>query len=99
MSRRVLRLIRASKFRPAGTWPDDDYDVFDNGQHTGRMRVSIRGRARRLLGRGPFTIGDRLMSHATTNPCFPNPARPADGRISIRRAPLQRTEVHLNVAK
>jgi hypothetical protein len=37
MSRRVLRLIRASKFRPAGTWPDDDYDVFDGGQHTGRI--------------------------------------------------------------
>jgi hypothetical protein len=24
-----VRLIRASKSRPSGTWSDDDYDVFD----------------------------------------------------------------------
>jgi hypothetical protein len=33
----MLRLIRASKSRPSGTWSDDDYDVFDGGQHIGRV--------------------------------------------------------------
>jgi len=32
-----LRLIRASKSRPSGTWSDDDYDVFDAEQHVGRI--------------------------------------------------------------
>jgi hypothetical protein len=33
----MLRLIRASKSRPSGTWSDDDYDVFDGEQHIGRI--------------------------------------------------------------
>ena len=33
----MLRLIRATKSRPSGTWSDDDYDVFDGGQHMGRV--------------------------------------------------------------
>jgi hypothetical protein len=32
-----LRLIRASKSRPSGTWSDDDWDVFDGEQHIGRI--------------------------------------------------------------
>jgi hypothetical protein len=31
----MLRLVRASKSRPSGTWSDDDYDVFDGEQHIG----------------------------------------------------------------
>jgi len=33
----MLRLIRASKSRPSGTWSDDDYDVFEGEQHIGRI--------------------------------------------------------------
>jgi len=33
----MLRLIRAPKSRPSGTWSDDDYDVFDGEQHIGRI--------------------------------------------------------------
>jgi hypothetical protein len=32
-----LTLKRASKSRSSGHWSDDDYDVFDNGQHIGRI--------------------------------------------------------------
>ena len=28
---------RASKFRPDGPWPDDDYDVYDGDKHIGRI--------------------------------------------------------------
>jgi hypothetical protein len=33
----MLTLKRASKSRPSGQWSDDDYDVFDGGQHIGRI--------------------------------------------------------------
>ena len=33
----MLILKRASKSHPSGTWPDDDYDVFDGGQNIGRI--------------------------------------------------------------
>ena len=33
----MLLLKRASKSRPGGPWPDDDYDVFDGDQHIGRI--------------------------------------------------------------
>ena len=33
----MLTLKRASKSQPSGQWSDDDYDVFDDGQHIGRI--------------------------------------------------------------
>ena len=33
----MLTLKRASKSRPSGAWPDDDYDVWDGNQHIGRI--------------------------------------------------------------
>jgi hypothetical protein len=30
-------LKHASKFRPSGTWSNDDYDVFDGDRHIGRI--------------------------------------------------------------
>jgi hypothetical protein len=33
----MLVLKHASKSRPSGTWPDDDYDVFDGERHVGRI--------------------------------------------------------------
>ena len=33
----MLHLIRAAKSRPSGTWSDDDYDVFEGEQHSGRL--------------------------------------------------------------
>jgi hypothetical protein len=33
----MLLLKRASKSRPGGPWPDDDYDVFDGERHIGRI--------------------------------------------------------------
>jgi len=33
----MLLLKRASKSRPGGPWPDDDYDVFDGNRHIGRI--------------------------------------------------------------
>ena len=35
----MLLLKRASKSRPGGPWPDDDYDVFDGEQHIGRIML------------------------------------------------------------
>jgi hypothetical protein len=33
----MLLLKRASKSRPGGPWPDDDYDEFDGDRHIGRI--------------------------------------------------------------
>jgi hypothetical protein len=33
----MLTLKRASKSRPSGQWSDDDYDVFDDDRHIGRI--------------------------------------------------------------
>jgi hypothetical protein len=33
----MLLLKSASKSRPGGPWPDDDYDVFDGNRHIGRI--------------------------------------------------------------
>jgi hypothetical protein len=33
----MLLLKRASKSRPGGPWPDDDYNVFDGNRHIGRI--------------------------------------------------------------
>ena len=32
-----MTLRRASKSGPSGQWSDDDYDVFDDGHHIGRI--------------------------------------------------------------
>jgi hypothetical protein len=44
----MLRLIRASKSRPSGTWSDDDYEVFDGEQHIGRIVWSYAAPRERL---------------------------------------------------
>jgi len=44
----MLRLIRASKSRPSGTWPDDGYDVFEGNQHMGRIVWSYAAPRERL---------------------------------------------------
>jgi hypothetical protein len=38
----MLLLKRASKSRPGGPWPDDNYDVFDRDQHIGRWYCGTR---------------------------------------------------------
>jgi len=35
----MLTLKRASRHRPGGPWPDDDFDVFDGEQHIGRIML------------------------------------------------------------
>jgi hypothetical protein len=52
----MLTLKRASKHRPGGPWPDDDYDVFDGDRHIGRILWTDRTRR--------STIGHRHHRHS-----------------------------------
>jgi hypothetical protein len=44
----TLRLIRASKPRPSGTWSADDYYVRDDDWHFGRIVWELRSIAMRV---------------------------------------------------
>jgi hypothetical protein len=69
MTAKPLRLIRASKSRPSGTRSDDDYDVFDGGQHIGRIVWSYAASRERpwvwsITCRFPQSAGDWVRQSA-----------------------------------